>query len=364
MKKYFALLMVLSMVFCMLAGCAAVDDGAAADSANKDDERVDPVSADFSTDDTQDSDKPLAGKTIAFINCGPDDFYAAYNDMLKVLVEDAGGVYEYAQSEYDAQTELNNVNDMIVKGVDAIGLMAVSSVTSANAVKTAADAGIPVFLLGIAVEGCDQYVAYTGFDYYGYGQAIGQYAVENYPDAKMITIDGILTQDVSIQFRDGFMDTVEQAGLERPVSLGDGGWSKEGALNLMQDMIVSGREFDLVFCANEEEVAGAVQALDEAGITDKIILSINGKEQGVELIKAGKLEVSISNAPTLLSDLAFQQMLAYLTGEDFPAEVNVSNPGYITADDQSAFIPWEAEAYAQYKTTDTKGITDINSYVD
>ena len=65
----------------------------------------------------------LEGKTIGFINAGPDDYYAAFGDALVVLAKANGAEVIELNSNYSSETELANCQDLIVKGVDAIAVI-------------------------------------------------------------------------------------------------------------------------------------------------------------------------------------------------------------------------------------------------
>ncbi len=334
MKKLLSFVLVCCAIVSSLAGCGNQPKN----------EATSPVEG--SVDASSASEQPLKGKKIGYICAGPDELYAVNYETSKYFIEKAGGEVIYATSDYNETTELDNMQNMIVAGCDAIILNCVNSNTAKETCKIANNEGVPLFCVCARPNGEYDYNGVVFDSWYNYGHVMGAYAAENWPDAVMITIDGMLTQNPGILFRDGFMDGVEEAGLTRPVSLGDGGWSKDGGLQLTQDLIASGRDFDVLFCANEEEAAGAIQALQEANITDKIVLSINGKEAGVKMIEDGTLTATMSNPPTIQGDVIVQMVLAYFAGEEYCDYIEVYQDGVITKDTVSKAVPWDIEAYA------------------
>ena len=89
----------------------------------------------------------LEGKTIGFINAGPDDYYAAFGDALVVLAKANGAEVIELNSNYSSETELANCQDLIVKGVDAIAVITAGAAGSAATIKAANDAGVPIFFI-------------------------------------------------------------------------------------------------------------------------------------------------------------------------------------------------------------------------
>ena len=79
----------------------------------------------------------LEGKTIGFINAGPDDYYAAFGDALVVLAKANGAEVIELNSNYSSETELANCQDLIVKGVDAIAVITAGAAGSAATIKAA-----------------------------------------------------------------------------------------------------------------------------------------------------------------------------------------------------------------------------------
>lgn len=352
MKKILMIVLAVVFVAFSFAACStpAAQETAATESAAAESAAAETSSAAGETAEaTQAAASPLEGKTIGFINAGPDDYYAVYKNVMEKLLNDAGAKMTYVTSDYTESTELDNANNMIASGVDAICLLTVSSTTGGEVCKLANDAGIPIFPIvmepDVKSAGAD-FAGYVCDDYYGCSYMVGTYAAKTYPeDEKYITVDGVLSQSAATDFRDGFMDAVEKAGKARPVSAGDGGWSKDGALKVMQDYIASGAEFDAVFAGNEEETAGVVQALQEAGITGKHVYSVNGKEAGIAMIKEGTMTATTPNPPSLTSDLSFQMITKYFAGESYEKVVKVLAPAVLDKSNCDTAIPWNLDNY-------------------
>ncbi len=355
MKKTLMILLAIVFVVCSVAACAGApaeqSAAPAEESAAPAEQSAAPAEESAAVaDDTA----AIAGLNIGFINAGPDDYYAVYKNTMEKLLNDAGAKMTYVTSDYTEQQELDNISNLIAAGVDAICLNTVNSTTGGEACKLANEAGIPIFAIVMQpdVEAAGaEWQGYVADDYYKCSYMVGTWAAENYPEDKnYVTVDGVLSQSAATEFRDGFMDAIEKAGIARPVSVGDGGWSKNGALEVMQDYIASGKEFDGIFVGNEEMVGGVLQALQEAGITGKHIYSVNGKEQGCEWLKSGEMTATTPNPPSLTSDLSFQMICKYFAGETYEPTVKVVAPAVLTGENVDTAIPWDLDNYFAGRT--------------
>ena len=295
-----------------------------------------------------DDSNALQGKIIGFINAGPDDAYAVYKNMLEECIRRAGGRLQYTVSDYNEQRELNNASDLVNAGVDAIVVIPVNAQSGGQVCKLANEAGIPVFPMVMIPDVETAGATWTSFarnDQYASAYKVGEYVTEHFPGLNTVIIDGNLQQSAAVLFHRGFAEALVAAGEPEPKSVGEGRWSKDGALRVAQDLIASGIEFDAIFVANEEMTGGVVQALQEAGVSGKKIYSVNGKEAGMEMIMRDELTVTIGNPPTLLSDLVAQIIIAHFKGEPVPHEVTYVTDNILVKATAHTAVPWEIERY-------------------
>lgn len=312
---------------------------------------------------------PLAGKKIAFICGNQDDMYVRYGKMMEYVFGNAGAEFQVVMSNGNAQTELDNCNDLIIRGVDAIILLVVNSATGAETVALCNEAGVPVFGIAQIADLSNTDAAYTGivrFNQYDISILVANWVLENIPDLadkKIVTIEGNLQSSGAILTRDGFCDTLEAAGIPRPESVGEGKYSREGALAVAQDLIASGRDWDILFIGNEEMTAGVVQAMEENNVTGKTLLTINAKPIGLDMIRDGKVLATAEQPPTLCGDLIAQMVMKYFAGEEFTDTLLWCGESAITADNVDTAITWDQDEYLAMKEAGTIE-TDFDYWVE
>lgn len=299
---------------------------------------------------TESTGSGLEGKRIGFINAGADDYYAAFGDALIRLAEENGATVTELNSNYSSETELANCQDLISAGVDAIACITAGAAGSAATIKAANDADVPIFFIvgqPETEEGSD-YTGWVSDNYAMIGYAVGQWVAENYPDAKdkIALIPGVFGQNTAEAEIVGFNLALEEADLGEAYVTASGEWTAAKAVPAVEDLISSGKDIEVIFACNEEMARGTIQVLEEKNLSDKIsIVSINGKEEGWQWLKEGKMMATGLDCPILDADLSVQQMIKYFDGEKFEKDLNIKPSMVLTKDNLDKAIPWEMEAY-------------------
>ncbi len=101
-------------------------------------------------------------------------FYEAVSNSAEFTAGEVGATLIVVASEYDVETELANVQDLIDQGVAALLFSPTDPVESVGAIEVANAAGIPVFVLGEIVLGDDTEV-----------EIAGQFVVDNVAAGKL-----------------------------------------------------------------------------------------------------------------------------------------------------------------------------------
>lgn len=342
MKKLTAILLAIVMLMVMLPGCSSTGNTESTPSQNAD---VQQAEDDIKNQATTD----LSGKEIAFINCGPDDYYARYGEVLAAVAELYGWTVTELNSDYSTETELANVQDMIAKGVDAIIIIAVNFEAAAEACIAANEADIPIFFFGTSGNfdpstGAVATGAIT-FNSYSLGYQVGKYIGENYPDVKTCAyVEGIIGSGSNEDQIEGFVKALAEYGIEA-FSAGTGNYAKADAIPVVEDLLTSGREFDAIYSINDEMGSAIVQVFEENGVSDKVIVSTNGKEMCWEWLENDIIQADSANPPTLAADLIIQTLVKYFQGEEYTEFVRVFCTDVLTKENVGSAIPWDYEDY-------------------
>jgi len=289
----------------------------------------------------------LSEMAVGFVNAGPDDYYAQFGDVFKVIAESYGMDVTEVNSDYSPEKELANVQDLIAKGVDAIAVITVGAAGSAASIEAAYEADVPIFFIAGKPE------ILPGTDLQGHvtdnfvimGYQVGKWVVDNVEDPVCVNIPGFLGQGPAEGEIVGFDLALTEAGLEPAFLTKSSEWQTTLAIPIVEDLLVSGREFNVIFACNEETAVGVNTVFKEQNVTDKIMISCNGKEIGWEMIENGEMSATSPNPPSLNADLSVQQIVRYLTGEDFLQYLQIMPWDVLTKDNLDQAIPWITADY-------------------
>lgn len=298
---------------------------------------------------------PVKGKTIGFINAGPDDYYAQFGDALKAIAAAEGMNVVELNSDYKPEKELANVQDLVARGVDAIAVITAGAAGSAASIKAAYDAKVPIFFIAgkpELMEGTDV-TGHVTDNFVILGYQLGQWVAENYPKTKCVQIPGFLGQGTAEGQIVGFNLGLTEGGNEECKVLKSSEWQSDKAIPIAQDLIASGEEFDVIFGANGETVRGILQVFDELGVKDKVVVSINGKEEEWEWLKDGREMASVPNPPSLNADLAVQQIMRHFRGEPFVQYLQIKPFAVITKENVGEAVPWNTQNYLAGRATNS-----------
>ncbi|HPF88217.1 MAG TPA: substrate-binding domain-containing protein [Candidatus Limiplasma sp.] len=206
-----------------------------------------------------------------------------------------------AENGYDVSTFYSLKNDeqlaaaqqFITDGVDYL-LISAAEVTGWDATLQAAqEAGIKVFLFDRLID-CDEslYEAAVVSDMSQEGvTAVNWLLAQNLESYKVIHIQGAMTSAAQIG-RTTALDEQFTAGTMECVVQQTATWDEATAKQIVESVINSGEEFNVIYAENDGMARGAVAALDEAGIThgvdgDVIVMGFDCNKWALRELLAG-----------------------------------------------------------------------------
>jgi simple sugar transport system substrate-binding protein len=164
--------------------------------------------------------------------------------------------------------QLNAASQFITEGVDYILLSAAATDGWASTLKKAQKAGIKVFLFDRMINVKDNlYEAAVVSDMAKEGEtAVKWLKDQKLKEYKVIHIQGAMGSDAQIG-RTGALDKEFAAGTMKKVVQQTATWDEAEAKKIVESVINSKEDFNVIYAENDGMAKGAVAALDEAGIT-------------------------------------------------------------------------------------------------
>ncbi|MDW9789221.1 substrate-binding domain-containing protein [Sinorhizobium meliloti] len=217
---------------------------------------------------------------------------AAKLDGVTVQVEDA---------QNDASRQLDQVQNFVSSGVDAIIVVAVDGDSTPALTKMATDAGIPIVYANhppADVDELPETAAFVGSNEIDSGR------LETKEVCRLLggkgaayVLMGPLNNHSSLTRTKDIHDVIatdECKGMS-VIEEQSANWDRLEAANIMTNWLSTGREFDAVIANNDEMAIGAIQAMKAAGVDmSKVVVGgIDATPDGLAAMAAGDLDVTV-----------------------------------------------------------------------
>jgi len=250
-----------------------------------------------------------------------------YQDMVRAMhneaeTHDFNLRIQYA--EFDMRKQNDHMEMFIAQGVDAIILAPVESSGVTPVVAEARAAGIPVFTADIAAHDADV-VCHIASDNFQGGVILGEYLAKLLDGkGKVAIIDHPSVESVQ-QRTAGFNEAMKAYPGIEIVQRVPGEGQRDKALKAAQDILQAHRDLDAIFGINDDSALGALAAVEEAGLEDRIVIvGFDGTPEALRVIKKGSaLKADTAQFPEEIGRTTIRTIAAYFRGEEVPAEAPV-----------------------------------------
>ena len=294
----------------------------------------------------------VRGKTIGLVIPGPDVYYNFSKGGVKWAVEASGNIYTERNSEYNTIKEVQNVENLIAAGADAIIIMTTNDDSGQKAAKVANAAKVPIFLMDCSIaDGPGKPQGQAEFNQIEIGASVGRYIVQNkigQPGGRFLILGGVAGQSGTTGQIQGFMQEISKDPAYR--MLGEtqyADWDRKKGEDVMRNYLVMYDRIDVMYIMNEEMAYGATVAIKEAGRQNEIsIVTANGSAVGKELLLNGSIVATSGWSPAETGILIVLKALEYLNGT--PEALRTECPiGIFTVKNINEYPDWEVPGTAK-----------------
>lgn len=229
------------------------------------------------------------------------------------------------KNETDLGQQVNLVEQMIARGVDAIVIAPADSKALIPVLKRARDAGVLVInidnrLDADALAQAGLTVPFVGPDNRVGARAVGEVlAARLAPGAPVAIIEGVPTAFNGQQRRLGFEDAMQAAGM-KIVSVQAGNWELEKANTIASALLASHPDLAAILCANDSMALGAVAAVSAAGRKEVKIAGFDNISAIRPMISDGRVAATADQHGDQLAVYGIETALAILSGQATPAD--------------------------------------------
>ena len=269
-------------------------------------------------------------------------WFAFLESAVKEKAAELGAEVVSVESENKVSKQISDIEDMIVRGVGGVLLVPIETEAVIPAVEKLNEANTPVVTVDRRLaEGAPVTVlAHVGADNRQGGINAGNFIVEKliekYGEPKGVVIElyGTPGAGPAIDRSDGLHEVLAQyPNIE--VKQYTAEFMRDKGMKVMEDVIVSVREFDAVFGANDEMILGAIEAMEAAGLNlgDYILVGFDALEDALKAVDEGRLDATMEQFPGKQASLGFEILVKYIrTGEKPAQAVTLIEPLVITKD--------------------------------
>lgn len=216
-------------------------------------------------------------------------------------------------SQNDPSKELANVEDLVIRGIDALLINPTDSEAVSSAISIANAAGVPVLTLDRGAEHgkVDSHIA---SDNVAGGKLAGDYIAEIAgTGASVAQLEGIAGTSAARDRGEGFLQSVKSNGIKL-ISSQPADFDRSKGLNVMENILVANPGVQAVFAQNDEMALGALRAIQASG-KKVYLVGFDGTEDGIESVNRGKLDATIAQQPDVIGKVGVETAAKIMKGE-------------------------------------------------
>lgn len=274
------------------------------------------------------------------LGCTQSMIDAADKYDVDLMLENA---YQHKEKQIDA------IRSFISYRVDVICLCPIVEDGWDNVLNEAKVAGIPVILVDrlVDVEDNSLYTGYIGADFLKEGRRAGEYMLKKADSMgaehlNVVEITGTEDSSPMRQRYEGFhqlVDADSRFTVLESIS-GDFLISKgEECMRYLLDKYPG--QIDVLYSHNDGMTLGAMAAIEDAGLVpgeDIIIITVDGEQAAIDLLKEGKINCVVECTPHL-GDIVMETALKLKNGEEIEKVSHPVETVFTEFDDLSAIGP-------------------------
>lgn len=249
-------------------------------------------------------------------------FFIALEQAIREDVEANGDKLITTNPAMDVSLQINQIEDMIAQGIDAIYLNPVDWEGIRPALVMLEEAGIPIINYDTEVKDFDYVTAYVGSDNKNAGRVAGEDLVKKYPDGgKIAVLDSPTMNSINDRIA-GFMEAIDGKGFEI-VAQQDGKGDLETSLGITEDIIQAHPDIIAIMGGNDPTALGALAAVKAANKQGIAIYGVDGSPDAKASIAAGEMTGTGAQSPISIGKESVKVAYKILNGEDYEEKVPV-----------------------------------------
>jgi inositol transport system substrate-binding protein len=235
-----------------------------------------------------------------------DNFLTVLRNGIQKYGDDNGVTVQIEDAKNDVAKQLDQINNFVASGVDAIIVNPVDTSATQAMSDAAAKAKIPLVYVNrqpINLDTLPDNQAFVASNEVDSGtletKEICRLLKEaGKTEANAYIIMGELSNQAAVQRTQDIHDVIGGPDCGVKINIIDkqtSNWRRDEAQNLMTNWLSTGTAFDAVIANNDESAIGAIQAMKAGGIDMKAVLvgGVDATQDALAAMQAGELDVTV-----------------------------------------------------------------------
>jgi len=242
----------------------------------------------------------------------------AYHAMHKKAAELGVELITY-DANNDVTKQAINIEDLIKRGVDAIITDPVNVKGLNSALELAFRKGTPVVAFDRSAFGAP-YLFFVGSDDVEAGRLACRFLADRLNGVgEIIVLEGAIGSSPAINRSKGFYDEINKYPEMKIVFKKSGGFLRDEGYRIMEEAMAKVVSFDAVYSQNDDMILGAIEAMENAGITPEKVLTIgtDAIPKALIAIREGRLDAT-TQYPISQVEIALEKLVNYLKTGNMP----------------------------------------------
>lgn len=266
-------------------------------------------------------------------------FYIAEADGIEAAAAEEGVEIILLSADNNSTQQVNQVNNLITQGVDALIFTAQDATAAAAGVRAANQADIPVIAVDQKPEGDEGELAtYIATDSVKAAEDLCTWMFEQMGGTGQIGIlRGVLGSTAELQRSEGCQNAIDATPGIEVVAEQAANWDETEGYNAAQNMLQANPQMSAIFGESDAMALGAAKAAQDAG-RDIFSVGIDGFPTMVQAIEDGLTDATQAQVPYVMGQLAVRDAIAAANGEELP-EVQYQDTVLVTQENVSEVDP-------------------------
>ncbi len=269
-----------------------------------------------------------AGKiTMGFAQVGAESGWRTANTKsVQQSAKTAGVELKFSDAQQKQENQIKAIRSYIQQKVDVIAFSPVVETGWDAVLLEAKRARIPVILTDRAVDSDDDtlYETFLGSDFVEEGEKAGEWLVENTEGpVNVVELQGTTGAAPAIDRKKGFEEKIAARPDIKIKASQSGDFTRSGGKQVMEAMLRSNPDVDVVYAHNDDMGLGAIEAIKAAGKKpgeDIKIITVDAVKDGMQALADGEINYIVECNP-LLGDQLMELAKKVVDGEKVPKRV-------------------------------------------